>query len=1175
MKVLFLILSLLAVPFVFSADLCYEINTARPAGFKLPPGIRKTAEGFRMHNGTQGIVIPGSENFRFAASGLTVMATLCMDKTGVNSLSRYADGSFVDNYHIIASKGKEFVFGRRGDNWVDQFYFNFSVNGKWQVPLDKTLTIPAYGKTFHAAMTLRRDHRPGDDRNHYICHIYINGVLKYSGDCRSDQITTTGEPVIIGRGEGLLGRQWCFPGTFDEVKVINRALSAEEILAAAMQSRRVKISIPDRALLTPELMRKFENIEKSAAAPGRWAVDTLRRAARNCYDQKTISTILDRLAGFSGEKDFDRFARIWNDRAKPFQIVPAGSRLSLMLATGRGRGAFPLLDMYDRKSRRGMFGSDTLKWQLCGMRLNGKKETPEEFSCFSPAWETGKIRNENGMSVMDIRWHHKKVAVQAVMRFGRNRCDFRFSAENKDENLRIEELRFPVFTLRQLKGPGEALIVPRMNGQRIARPLENPNQIPPEAGQPSSMASMQFCGYRDDRTALYIGTEDPAAGARHFEVQPLQEELRIIYRQPAAFSRNGKGGNQTIAFSGTAAIEMLSGDWYDIGQTYRRFLEKDAPWWIPELPRKSTPEWMRNNVLWLLVSSESADGNLQAFMEDLCALRKYIDLPIAAHVYGWNDYKGKGDMPNFYARSAAVAAVAELKQKGFRVLPYFDTLLWSLTDGPGFKAKEFPTKGRAAAYLKRDGSMHLQTWGRPRRQYAVMCPAVPLWQKRMEYMCRHIMDNCGFDGIYHDQVAGNYARACYSKNHPHLPGDPLAWNRGWKELFALQDNIRKTHPEMITTSEDSNETHLRYFDGFLVWRWLYRNQIPLFNSLYSGRVQFVGRVFDQARKGDPEDYYPKAASQLLYGEQLGWMIPRSLAKYPERRRFVKQMCHLRHALLEYFNCGSFERPLEFKRPPAQRELLWGNPGTPQKVVTDKIMHSVFRLKNNRIITFVNTSPDRETVYPAYKLAPEEEIAVCDPAVKQLYFVKSMPDITLPGRGFALLLAGKRSEIQAEAQRLFRAVKKIDAFDYGQNIFATLPVSNVQVGVTTEFSGMYGKNLAPFSGDGCFVLTGNGKKRAAENLPINGLKRNTRYRITMAVRADKKVSAAVVVGQADQNWKPVYWLRLGGKAPSDGKWHQISGEFTTGTAVFHPWVMIYNDSKGNYSVDRILIEEIKQ
>ena len=80
---------------------------------------------------------------------------------------------------------------------------------------------------------------------------------------------------------------------------------------------------------------------------------------------------------------------------------------------------------------------------------------------------------------------------------------------------------------------------------------------------------------------------------------------------------------------------------------------------------------------------------------------------------------------------------------------------------------------------------------------------------------------------------------------------------------------------------------------------------------------------------------------------------------------------------------------------------------------------------------------------------------------------------------------------------------------------------------------------------------------------------------MAVRADKKVSAAVVVGQADQNWKPVYWLRLGGKAPSDGKWHQISGEFTTGPAVFHPWVMIYNDSKGNYSVDRILIEEIKQ
>lgn len=1159
---------------LFAADTVYHVESTNIQSLKIPTGIEVTAEGFRMRNGHEGIVIPGSEKFRFAESGLTVMATVSMEKSGMNPFGTYPDGSFVDNYHIIASKGEEFVFGRRGDNWVDQFYFNFGVDGKWKVELDKTVPIPAYGKFFHVALTVRRDFRPGDDRNHYVYQLYLNGLLKYSGDCRSDQIPATDAPVVIGRGKGMLGHEWCFPGFFDGVRIVNRALTEDEILAEAAQSRQVKITIPDRVLLDAKMLKQLDDLAAISAEPGKWALSALRRAVRDCYDLATVRRILDKFPAFAGEKDFARFAELWNQQAKPFMIVSAGDRLSLMLITGKGQGAFPLLDMYDRKSNRGLFGSDTLKWQLNAVRMNGKKSVPESFSCFGSSWQTGNIRQVDGMNELDIVWQKGKVTLKSTMRFGQNRCDFTLSAENRDENLRIEELRFPVWSLKQLSSSGEALIVPRMNGQRIANPLDNPNQIPAEAGQPGSMMSMQFCGYRDDLTALYIGTEDPQAGARKFSVQPLTGELVIAYREPVAYGIGKKGGNP-VQFSGRAAIEVVDGDWFEIGQAYRKFLEKDAPWYIKELPRKGTPEWMRKNILWLLISSGSKDGNLQVFMKDITELQKYIQLPMAIHFYGWNDKKDKGDWPNFYALEGSPAAVEELHKMGIRVLPYFDTLLWALNDGPGLKPKEFPTCGKPSAYLQSDGTMLLQSWGRPRRQYAVMCPAVPLWQKRMEFMCGYIMDNYGFDGIYHDQVAGNTARACYAENHPHLPGDPLAWNLGWKELFALQDTIRLRHPEMATTSEDANETHLRFFDGFLVWRWVYRNQIPLFNSLYSGRVQFVGRTYDQTRKGDPEDYYAKAASQMLYGEQLGWMIPVSLAKYPERRRFVKQMCHLRHELLEYFNCGEFSAPLKFKTPPGRKELLWGSPETMQPVTMDNIMHSVYRLDGRRVITFVNITPEKQSVSPLLQLADGEVIAICDPALDSVKFAGVMPEITLPGRGFAILLAGKKAEISGEADRLFAAVKKIAAFDYGQDIFSTLPVKTLQVGVKEEFSGMFGRNLEPYSGDGCFVLAGTGKGRVLEKYPLNGLERGKRYRVRMMIRADKGVSAAVLVGNTNENWNFVHFLILGGKTPSDGQWHEVSGEFTVNQRLFQPGIMFYNDSKGNYSVDDVIVEEITE
>ena len=79
---------------------------------------------------------------------------------------------------------------------------------------------------------------------------------------------------------------------------------------------------------------------------------------------------------------------------------------------------------------------------------------------------------------------------------------------------------------------------------------------------------------------------------------------------------------------------------------------------------------------------------------------------------------------------------------------------------------------------------------------------------------------------------------------------------------------------------------------------------------------------------------------------------------------------------------------------------------------------------------------------------------------------------------------------------------------------------------------------------------------------------------MMIRADKGVSGAVLVGNTNENWNFVHFMILGGKVPSDGQWHEVSGEFTVDQRLFQPGIMFYNDSNGNYSVDDVIVEEIK-
>ena len=93
---------------------------------------------------------------------------------------------------------------------------------------------------------------------------------------------------------------------------------------------------------------------------------------------------------------------------------------------------------------------------------------------------------------------------------------------------------------------------------------------------------------------------------------------------------------------------------------------------------------------------------------------------------------------------------------------------------------------------------------------------------------------------------------------------------------------------MITT-ECNAEPFIRWMDGYLTWHWQYDGAVPVFPAIYGGTIQMFGRSYGG---GDTRDLAlrMRAAQQLVYGEQLGWINPRMLLD-SESKDFFRSGAH--------------------------------------------------------------------------------------------------------------------------------------------------------------------------------------------------------------------------------------------------------------------------------------------
>ena len=154
-----------------------------------------------------------------------------------------------------------------------------------------------------------------------------------------------------------------------------------------------------------------------------------------------------------------------------------------------------------------------------------------------------------------------------------------------------------------------------------------------------------------------------------------------------------------------------------------------------------------------------------------------------------------------------------------------------------------------------------------------------------------LFGECGVKGVYMDQIAAASPELCFDRTHGHPLGGGHWWTEGY---WALLESIRRAKPaDCILTTECNAEPYTQVFDGYLTWHWQFDGQVPVFPAVYGGAIQMFGRAY---RGGPTKDLAlrMKAAQQLVYGEQIGWLDP-GVVREKGNAEFLRQVVRLRYA----------------------------------------------------------------------------------------------------------------------------------------------------------------------------------------------------------------------------------------------------------------------------------------
>lgn len=892
-------------------------------------------------DGKSGFVsVPGLSGLRIK-DGFTVSAVVRFDDVGPTP--GCAD--------MIAWKTDCFLFGRAPNGTL---YINIFSGKDWTNGLNSPLKVPT-NEFVHVAVTAEFVRDPFQGFTGYKCVLWLNG--NPFGDARFNNVVfqENDNPVDIGNGFG--GGPWFFMGRMASVSLYDRALTEGEILAQAEASPLVK-GIKRRPVVAAAVQARLDVLTAGAKSPEEaWIVGTIARLAQDERFSALSQSLLDKagdmlakpqkplswweslVARFNPPKPWDPLVW-WQANSGGGLRVIKGDQMFAALAITADR--CELVGVYDAVSGKELMGDLLPLWTLKALTSDQKDLAIESTAV--PSMLASEPERKGGAVRFAISWKNAATSPMAFtarseMTLEGRRLTMNLSVNNQSPDVVLAEVVFPSISFQRLAQGTDTLVVPYMYGE-ARRDAVRGNAFY-SAAYPSSHATMQFGAYYDDERGVYFSAEDPEAQAKNFVVQGKRGQLIHSWRWYVGNA--GHGGN-SFASSGRAAVEAFTGDWFDAGQIYKRWLEGGAPWFLKQ-GRPDTPQWYQDCTVGVLGYGQ--------FLSDFSA---YLGETFAFGDSSWaKDGKGTtvpGGYPRAVANDGYKDQVAARLREGIVLQPYMNYRLWSDFDekwpSVGLPSAAKNSKGEIASKEDyRPGGGHVET---------VMCPAAPAYQAEIEALFEHIADQ-GVQAIYIDQMGAGTPVLCFDATHGHSLGGGGNWMKDgyWKYFGELRRKLKEKNPKLIFETEDMAEPVAGLVDSYLVYRSFMASpgatRLPLFPSVYAGHVQFYGKAYyDNDRKA----FYAMTGGALVNGEHLGYIWPNKILMSEPRKVFFKRMVLTRQSLLPFMNDGAMAHPLQFKDMP---EVVsnWGEFASGIPVSSPAIEHSVWKRPEGIAMVFVNVT----------------------------------------------------------------------------------------------------------------------------------------------------------------------------------------------------------------------------
>ena len=321
---------------------------------------------------------------------------------------------------------------------------------------------------------------------------------------------------------------------------------------------------------------------------------------------------------------------------------------------------------------------------------------------------------------------------------------------------------------------------------------------------------------------------------------------------------------------------------------------------------------------------------------------------------------GTNYMPHYLpAKKGFTEAVQVLHKKGITVIPYMDNRLWDPRDGLlGNFEINWENTGKALSCKDAHGEPYMEYYchhlpdGTPANT-AVVCPFTQKWQDIMTDTVVGLVEDCGVDGVYLDQIAATAPALCMDSSHGHPVGGGIWWREGYESMLA---KMRAKVPRALLTTECEAEPYMADHDAYLSWTHVLPDQVPAFSAVYSDKIVQYGRtpVAFCADYPDVESVHEVRASyaqSYLFGEQLGFMFMRAMLTCGDRLiPFLDRLVSEREMLTEYFNRGELTDMPEMI---SEREIcyLWGRDLRP--VCLPRVLSAIWSLNGKYKLLMVN------------------------------------------------------------------------------------------------------------------------------------------------------------------------------------------------------------------------------